>query len=252
MTLKEKIITEISFLIHPEKHKLIKAAKKFKSKTGIEIGGPSSFFSIKSYLPIYLYAKSVDGVNFSTNTLWEGDISEGQNYKYYTTKLGYQHIAEASDLSRINNSKYDFILSCHSLEHVANPIKALKEWNRVIKNGGKLALILPDKNFTFDNQRPYTSFEHLKQDFENNTDETDSTHFDEVNLLHNIGKDQGVKNQEELELRTKNNFINRGLHHHVFSFDIIKQMLNYAGFKTIYQQWVAPFHLVTIAQKINE
>jgi SAM-dependent methyltransferase len=251
MTIREKITTIISYILHPQKRKLISLAKRFQSKTGIEIGGPSSFFSIKSYLPIYLYAKTVDGVNFSTNTLWEGNISEGKNFNYYANKIGYQYISEASDLSKIDNNKYDFIASCHCLEHTANPIKALSEWNRVTKNGGYFILILPDKNFTFDNKRPYTLFEHLKQDFENNIDETDSTHFDEVINLHDIEKDQGVKNREELIERTNNNFINRSVHHHVFSFDVIKEMLAYTGFKTLVQTWVAPFHLVTIAQKVS-
>lgn len=250
MTLKEKLITAISYLRHFEKRKLIRLAKEFKNKVGLEIGGPSSFFSLKSYLPIYLNAKRIDSVNFSNDTIWEGNISEGIGFKYYRKKTGKQFISEASDLSRIENNKYDFIISCHCLEHTANPLKVLTEWNRVIKPEGLFALILPDKNFTFDNKRPYTAFEHLELDFKSNKPETDSTHFKEIILLHDVLKDDGIQNQQQLIERTENNFINRCVHHHVFSFDVIKQMLGYTGFKTIYQQWVAPFHLVTIARKI--
>ena len=49
-------------------------------KCGIEIGGPSSFF--RHQLPIYKKIKSLDGVNFSSSTIWEGEILEGKNYKY--------------------------------------------------------------------------------------------------------------------------------------------------------------------------
>ena len=111
--------------------------------------------------------------------------------------------------------------------------------------------MLPDKNHTFDENRPITTFEHLVKDFENGTGESDTTHFAEVINLHNIEKDGGIETQQELIERTNNNYINRCVHHHVFNFDLIKQMLQYSGFSIQFQQWVAPFHLVTIAQKID-
>jgi predicted SAM-dependent methyltransferase len=251
MTIREKIVTTISYLLHPQKRELISFAKNFKSKTGLEIGGPSSIFSIKSPLPVYLFAKGIDGVNFSNKTVWEGQIFEGETYKYFKHKKGLQYISEASDLSKIENEKYDFIISSHCLEHTANPIKTLKEWNRVLVDGGYFVLVLPDKNFTFDKNRPVTSFKHLLQDFKNNIDETDETHFDEVIRLHNINLDKGTTTKEELINRTKNNFLNRCVHHHVFNFELITELLNYTGFTIIKQQWIAPFHLVTIAQKVS-
>ncbi len=249
MNIKEKIVTKISYLRHPYKRKLISIASKFKSKIGLEIGGPSNSFSIRSYFPVYLFAKRIDGVNFSNNTIWEGSINEGVNYSYYADKKGFQYIAEATGLSKIESNSYDFILSCHSLEHTANPLKALQEWNRVIKIDGYMILILPDKHYTFDKDRPTTNFEHLKEDFENNIDEKDDTHFDEIIRLHNLEEDRGVKTKEELITRTNNNYENRCVHHHVFDFVLIKKMLYATGFKIELQQWVAPFNLVTIARK---
>lgn len=249
MTLKDKVVTGISYLLHSQKRKLIRVAGQFKSKVGLEIGGPSAFFSIRSYLPVYLYARRIDGVNFSNTTVWEGRISEGENFSYYPGKKGFQYISEATDLSEIPDEKYDFILSCHCLEHTANALKALKEWNRVLKKNGSIVLVLPDKNFTFDEFRPITSFEHLKYDFEKEATEQDDTHFAEVISLHNIEKDDGVQTKEQLIERSNNNFENRCVHHHVFDFDLIKQMLEYASFSVEMQQWVAPFHLVSIAKK---
>lgn len=249
MTFKEKIVTGISYLRHTQKRALIKLARRFKSKIGIEIGGPSNSFSIRSYFPVYLFAKRIDGVNFSNNTVWEGSITEGESYRYYTGKKGYQYISEATDLSKIPDEKYDFLLSCHSLEHTANPLKALKEWSRVLKRNGDLVLVLPDPNFTFDECRPVTKFQHLKEDFEKDTDEKDETHFAEIISLHSFKKDTGVQTKEQLTERTRNNFSNRCVHHHVFDFALIKQMLEYSGFEVEMQQWAAPFHLVTLAKK---
>ena len=63
MTLFEKIITTISYLKQPTKRRMIQLAATFKGQEGIEVGGPSAFFSFKSAFPIYLYANKIDGVN---------------------------------------------------------------------------------------------------------------------------------------------------------------------------------------------
>ena len=77
MKLIDKVITIVSYLRQPEKRSLINIAKTFKGLKGIEIGGPSSIFSLRGALPVYLFAEKVDGVNFSNKTIWEGKIKEG-------------------------------------------------------------------------------------------------------------------------------------------------------------------------------
>ena len=249
MNLLDYFITFLSYAKRKEKRSLIRRAISFYNQSGIEIGGPSELFKPKGQLPIYVFARMVDGVNFSNSTLWEGELNKGNNYQYYTSKIGYQYIAEASELEFIDSSKFDFVLSCHSLEHVANPIKALKEWSRVMKNHGRLVLVLPNKDFTFDHKRQVTSLVHLIQDYNNNTAETDTTHFDEVVELHDLTMDDFVASKEELAKRTQLNIENRAVHHHVFSLDLIKQMLEYCGFEMMHQQTYPPFHLVSVAQK---
>src|SRR3954463_13199512 len=156
MQFKEYLISLISYCRHRKKRTLLRLCFKLKNKIGLEIGGPSHFFQLKGYFPIYAFAKRVDVVNYSTETVWEGSIASGYTYQYYKNKKGYQYIDEASELSNVKNSSYDFVLSSHSLEHVANPVKALLEWKRVLKPGGILILILPKKESTFDHKRDYT------------------------------------------------------------------------------------------------
>lgn len=249
MNLLEILITSLSYFRHPYKRRFIKYSSRFKGKTGLEIGGPSSFFGLKGIFPIYLYAKSIDGVNFSTETIWEGLIEEGKTYKYYKSKEGNQFIDEASKFTTLEKSNYQFVLSCHSLEHVANPIKALKNWASHLHIGGDLVLILPDKENTFDNKRPYTTFDHLLADEKNNIQEDDSTHFEEIIASHSMKDDTALFNKDDLKQRLSNNLQNRCAHHHVFSLDLIKELLNYCGFDVSYQQKAPPFHLVTLARK---
>jgi SAM-dependent methyltransferase len=248
MFIKEYLITCLSYLRRPSKRKLIQYSRQLSGQHGLEIGGPSSLFSLKGNFPVYLFANRIDGVNYSTETIWEGTIKEGENYRFYK-KTGYQHISEATDLRSIDNSKYDFVLSCHSLEHVANPLKALREWNRVLKPGGMLVLVLPDRRYTFDKNRAYTTMAHLIKDEERDTPETDTTHFEEIAASYEPGLYQGIDAKEELIAQLKNNYTTRFVHHHVFNFEVIEKMMNYVGLKMVYQQEAAPFHLIAIAQK---
>ncbi len=243
------VITLLSYISRPQKRRLIRISHSLKNKVGIEIGGPSKFFDLKSYFPVYLFAKRIDGVNFSTETVWEGKIEEGKNYHYGNGKTGYQFISEASELENVKDGHYDFLLSCHSLEHVANPIKALKRWNEVLKAHGKIVLVLPDKDYTFDVKRPYTSFEHLLEDYENKTTENDATHFEEVIKLHESAKDPNPQTPAEFAKRVENNYAIRSVHHHVFSLDGLEKMLQHCNFKVIYKQKAAPFHLVIVGEK---
>ena len=212
----------------------------------MEIGGPTVFFGLKGGFPIYLFAESVDNVNYGTNTFF-GNYEAGHTYNYYHNKTGKQFIAEATDLHEIADDQYDFLLSSHSLEHTANPIKALKEWIRVIKPGGKLVLILPDKRNTFDYKRTYTNFSHLLDDYDRDTNENDTTHIDEI--LATFDEEAAKVKIKEFSGLISDNYSNRAAHHHVFSQELVKETLAFAGFKVDAQYEVEPFHLVTIATK---
>jgi ubiquinone/menaquinone biosynthesis C-methylase UbiE len=54
-----------------------------------------------------------------------------------------------------------FVISSHVLEHFPDPIKALKEWYRVIRKGGYIFAIVPHRDRTFDKSRPRTTLAEL-------------------------------------------------------------------------------------------
>lgn len=208
-----------------ERYHLIK--KKLKGKNGIEIGGPSSMFNADGYIPLYTIVKSLDGCNFSTKTIWEGNINSGKSFNYYKNKNGTQYICEAADLKIIPDSTYDFVISSNCLEHVANPLKALNEWLRILKPGGKILLVLPNKDFCFDHNRPITLFSHLLDDYKNNTKEDDLTHLEEILKLHDLSMDLPAGNFEQFKARSLKNFENRALHHHVFDIPLLREIFTY-------------------------
>ncbi len=201
-----------------------------KDKLGLEIGGPSSLFKLQ--LPIYPLVKNLDGLNFSSSTLWEGNIQKGLSFNYYKNRNGQQFISEATSLLEIKNDSYDFVASSNCLEHVANPLKALFEWKRVLKMNGYLILILPKKESNFDRKRSDTPFEHFLDDYNKDVDEKDLTHLDEILQTHDLDLDPLAGNFENFKLRSQQNLTYRGLHHHVFNQKTIQQSLDFCGFVT--------------------
>jgi SAM-dependent methyltransferase len=219
-------------------------------KKGLEIGGPSAIFTWKGKIPIYSIVGSLDACNFSGTTMWEGAISEGKKFQFHPKKeLGYQFIGEASDLSRIGNEQYDFVLASHVLEHCANPIKALREWVRVLKNDGMLLLIFPHRDGTFDHQREITPLDHLLWDHEYDTPENDQTHMQEFIDKIDLSMTAYGNDRKTFEERTRKNIEFRGMHHHVFDASAAIRLVDQAALQIENVQTFLPFHIVIVARK---
>ena len=45
--------------------------------------------------------------------------------------------------TKFNNDEFDVIITSDILEHIKNDNSALKEWNRILKHGGKLIIFVP-------------------------------------------------------------------------------------------------------------
>ncbi|MDQ2926998.1 MAG: class I SAM-dependent methyltransferase [Caldimonas sp.] len=214
--------------------------------TGIEIGGPTKLF--RRDLPVYAVAKSVDGVNFAATTMWEGRLAEGQTYRYLKGRVGRQYVCDATDLARIPPATYDFVLSSNNLEHIANPLKALAEWLRILRPGGHLLLVLPRRESNFDHRREITAFGHLLDDYAAGTTEHDLTHLEEILDRHDYAMTPEAGDRETLERRGRTNFENRGLHHHVFDPGLVEQVLRHCGLEPLLQT-TTPTDYVALARK---
>jgi SAM-dependent methyltransferase len=218
---------------------------------GLEIGGPSSYlFGRGGLLPVYPLAARVDNVNFAAGrTTWES-VVEGETFVFDPAKEpGRQFVAEATDLAAIPDGSYDFVLSSHTIEHSANPLRALKEWRRVLRPGALLILVAPDPTRTFDRRRPVTTIEHLAADEARGTAETDLTHLDEILKLHDLTLDPWApQDAPGFEARSRRNAELRCLHHHVFDLALLRQAVERAGFDVLGSARSLPNHLITIAE----
>lgn len=203
----------------------------------LEIGGPSDILGFAGSLPIYSCIGTIDNCNFSRQTIWSSEAAQ-----YSQT-----FIVEGTDL-QLEPGSYDCVIASHCLEHIANPIKALLEWKRVLRANGLLLLILPHRDHTFDWRRPVTTLEHIKKDYKADVPESDLTHLDEILALHDLSRDPGGGTPEEFRERSLNNAKFRALHHHVFVPETAIKLLQEVGLSVVRQD-VEDFHIVTLARK---
>lgn len=168
----------------------------------------------------------MDNVVFAEQTAWALNKNKS-DYHYYPGKSGKIIISEATDMKIVPDKKYDFVLLCHSLEHIANPLKALTECKRVVKAGGYIIVIVPEKTECFDHKRPHTPFSVLLDKFHKQVGEDDLSSLPEILDLHDLTKDLPAGDFEQFQKRSLDNYKNRCLHHHVFSENLLKQIATF-------------------------
>ncbi|WPC23750.1 methyltransferase domain-containing protein [Brachyspira hyodysenteriae] len=125
--------------------------KYLKNLKGIEIGGSSN----ADY--------GIDVIHVDRIDLHS--MKEDHKYKNFQIEdAGYIQkadiISNGDDLPFKDNT-VDFVFVSHVFEHFYDPIKALKEWYRVVKKGGYILLIVPNKERMFDKYRERTTLNEL-------------------------------------------------------------------------------------------
>jgi SAM-dependent methyltransferase len=187
---------------------------------------------------------------FAEDTHWEGKRHAGLNFRFDQAKrTGQNFITEGSTLDGIDDRTYDFVLSAGNLEHIANPIKALHNWKRVLKPEGHLLLVLPDKHRTFDYPRPVTPLEHLLDDYARDVGEDDMTHLEEFVTLWDYKKYPLASSIAEHRDRYRNNHKDRLIHHHVFDLKSAIRMVTHCGWLVLAAERLRPEYLVLFCKR---
>ena len=123
-------------------------------------------------------------------------------------------IADGHTLEGILDGTQDFFAANQVLEHLENPLLAVENMLRVLKPGGVLFLSLPDKRYTFDVNRPVTTFDHLLDDFTNGPESSRERHYREwIGLVEKVDDPE----QTELRLDLMMNVLKYPIHFHVWT-----------------------------------
>lgn len=190
-----------------------------EGKSIVDIGGPSNIF-----YPIYDKACSIDIVNFCMKNAW-GNLEH--EYYYKDRLMGKVIENDATELKDIHDETYDVVLSSNNLEHIANPMKAVSEWKRILKYDGILIILVPAKEYTFDHNRKVVTFSHILDDYEKNVKEDDLSHLEEILELHDLRMDPPAGTFTQFKERSMNNYKNRCLHQHVFDQIVLWEIAKY-------------------------
>lgn len=177
---------------HTPKRELL--AELYIAGVGLELGALNSPLKVPSRARVsYVDCATADELRaeYEGKPLQEPDI-----------------VDDAQTLATVADESQDFVIACHIIEHMEDPIGALKTWLRVVKPGGTLFIAIPDKRFTFDYHRDPTPFEHLRRDHEEGTSGSRAAHFEEMCRLV-----YGMTDEEEVR-RTVERLSNSGSHTH--------------------------------------
>jgi len=131
-------------------------------------------------------------------------------------------IDDGETLNKIQDSGLDFIIANHFLEHCQNPINAIKNMLRVLKKGGILFLAIPNKQFTFDKDRPPITFEHFMKDYTEGPEWSKKGHIiNWVKFVDKILEPSEAERQIQKILR-----MDYSIHYHTWNFPEIKEFFS--------------------------
>ena len=86
---------------------------------------------------------------------------------------------DSDGLRLFADATFDGVVASHVIEHTANPLAVLAEFHRVLKPGGYLVLVVPDRHLTFDAPRRPTPYSHVRREFEAGVTEVQEEHIRE-------------------------------------------------------------------------
>jgi SAM-dependent methyltransferase len=135
-------------------------------------------------------------------------------------------VADLSCLPFTTNA-LDFLIASDLIGRLPNPLGALREWHRCLKEGGRLFLTVPDTRFCFDGSRALADWSHLLGDMERNDDGlSDASREHLREWIRNVERvpDDGVDERLEYLLSTTLDY-----HWHTWTYESMLATLDRCG-----------------------
>jgi hypothetical protein len=147
-------------------------------------------------------------------------------------------IDNGETLSRIPDCSEDFVIASQFIEHCKNPIRAIVNMLRVVKDRQFVMLTVPDKYQTFDIDRPITTNQHLFDECLHGTEQNEREHYREwVTLVEKIVPE---KVEERINKLMKKGY---SIHYHVWDIDAFFGFLLF-----IKEKFALPFQIYSSSQ----
>lgn len=187
-------------------------ARKYLRGSGIEFGALNARLDVPESVKV-TYA-DVDGS--------EGLAAAAtQMYGHVTAP---SIIADIQTMDAIGDASLDFVIANQVIEHVENPLRALRTISRVLRPGGIGFITLPDRRFTFDRRRSVTPLSHLIKDDVDGPEWGRKEHYDDW-VHHAEGLDGRARDERVAQMLSEN----ANIHFHVWDYDTMAQMFTHAA-----------------------
>ena len=180
------------------------------SGTGYEIGAGNRPTSVPSgchvtYIDAFTFDEAADGS-------FIGKANEGfVSVSIYDT---------AENLKAVPAASSNFFILCHVIEHLPDPIRAIRTIYSKLKVGGPLFMVVPWGAYTFDRHRPNTSLHHVVADYMLPSSDRNLEHYLEFCDLA-AHKEDWVSEGEKSHQRS------RDTHLHVFSPESFRSIIDF-------------------------
>jgi SAM-dependent methyltransferase len=157
---------------------------------GLEIG------ALHRPFPVPAAARMRYADSFDTETLvrlWSPEV-DGQ------TVVPVDLVTDATTLAGVDDRSFDFVVASHVVEHLEDPIRSVISLLRVVRPGGIVLILLPDRRHTFDANRPATPIAHIVRDYCAGPTWSQRAHFDEwVNIVEGLRGDAARARADALQ-----------------------------------------------------
>lgn len=217
-----------------EHNRLVLAAHYIRGG-GIEIGGLNRPLKVNPNVGV----RYVD--RFSSKQL-AANYPEVPTHKVLSPDI----VANGETLGPILADTQDFVIANHIIEHFQNPLLFFRNAHRVLKPGGILFLAIPNKEKTFDQDRPVTEFAHLERDFAEGPEWSKRQHFEEFVALakaDKIGRPAWKTATEREALIGKLIADDYSIHFHVWDTEAMIEMVTRV--RTDHNIGFRPVHFMT-------
>ena len=189
-------------------------AQQFLHGSGIEIGAAQ--YPVR--MPAGAHVKYVDV--FTAEELrkaWPRDYEK-------TDIVEIDVVDDGEKLAKFKGNSLDFIIANHFFEHCLDPIGTLINMNKKLHKDGVLYMAIPDKRYTFDSERPLTTYNHLLAEHADKTNQKfRREHTEEFVRL-------GDKYKGDIKKRTQE-LLDSGyrVHYHVWTSKEMTELFTRAG-----------------------
>jgi SAM-dependent methyltransferase len=152
----------------------------------------------------------------------DGDLRSRAYHAQGTDFVPLSYVMSLEDMGAVADESLDFVIACHVIEHVRNPLRAFEQAYRKLKPGGSYVLIVPDMRRIFDRDRELTSLEHVIADYEEPSVERDRTHYVEFMKKARFVPDEQLAARADQAMAEQED-----IHFHTWTYESFGAMVKY-------------------------